>query len=218
VNGEMRELCGIRSTSIRLPDPQIPLQDCLPHRLVALGYRTTAIHGYRGSMFNRLNWYPLAGFEHTWFDRDLLDLLGHSSRCGSTFPGVCDGDIAGLIGRELDASPDARQFIYWMTLNAHLPIFATTDPRAAADCNASAVMRDDEQQCRLVKLHRLVMQALADMMASRRDTGLVIVGDHAPAFVSGERRHHLSPDHVPHAVIWPRDALPAAVPAPVAAP
>jgi hypothetical protein len=209
VNGEMRELCGIRSTSIRLPDPQIPLQDCLPHRLAALGYRTTAIHGYRGSMFNRLNWYPLAGFEHTWFDRDLRDLLGHSSRCGSTFPGVCDGDIAGLIGRELETSAASKQFIYWMTLNAHLPIFATTDPRAAADCEASAVTRDDEQQCRLVRLHRLVMQALADMMASRHDTGLVIVGDHAPAFVSGERRHHLSSDHVPHAVLWPRDAAAA---------
>lgn len=206
VNGELRELCGIRSTSIHLPDPRIPLQGCLPHALAAQGYTSTAMHGYRGSMFNRLHWYPELGFTQQLFDRELLERLGHASRCGATFPGVCDGDIPALIGRQLDDPAHPKQLVYWLSLNAHLPIYASDDPRAAIDCSASPTTASDEQECRLAKLHHLTMAALAEMMAQRRDTALVVVGDHAPAFVSGERRRQLSADHVPHAVLWPQPA------------
>lgn len=208
VNGELRELCGLRSSSISLPNPAIPLTGCLPHALAARGYHSSALHGYRGSMFGRSRWYPPTGFDQMLFDRDIDALLERSSRCGSTFPGICDGDIPAAIGSLLDRDPDAPQFVYWLTLNAHLPIYATHDPRAIVDCSVSSVLAEDEQQCRLVQLHRLVMQALADQLRERQDFGLVVVGDHAPAFVSGQRRHTLSADQVPFAVVWPRQPTP----------
>ncbi|SEQ83130.1 hypothetical protein SAMN04488038_11158 [Solimonas aquatica] len=207
VNGELRELCGLRSSSIRLPDPRIQLDHCLPHQLAALGYHSVAMHGYRGSMFNRLHWYPQLGFTERLFDRELLTRLGRESRCGATFPGVCDGDVPALIGRQLDDPAHARQFVYWLSLNAHLPIYESQDPRAAVDCSQSPTTAGDEQECRLAKLHHLLMQSLAEMMARRHDTALVVVGDHAPAFVAGTRREQLSPDHVPHAVLWPNTAV-----------
>lgn len=197
VNGELRELCALRSNSIRLPNPEIPLTGCLPHLMAERGYESIAIHGYRGSMFNRRNWYPLAGFDQMLFDADLSARLERTSRCGSTFPGVCDGDIPALIGRTLDASSHQPLLIYWLTLNAHLPVYATDDPRAAIECAAAETTARDTQHCRLVKLHRLVMQALANLMLERHDLSLIVVGDHAPAFVSGERRSHLSTERVP---------------------
>ena len=209
VNGELRELCGLRSNSIRLPNPAIPLDGCLPHALSVRGYASTAIHGYRGSMFNRNNWYPQAGFARSLFDRELSQVLGRESRCGATFPGACDGDVPKMIGQQLDEAGTSAQFVYWLTLNAHLPIYATDDPRARLDCSISSITASDEQQCRLVKLHRLVMQSLADLMAHRQDTALIVVGDHAPAFVSGQRRHSLSGTQVPSAVLWPRTAISA---------
>ena len=214
VNGELRELCGLRSNSIRLPNPAITLDGCLPHELAQRGYAGTAIHGFRSSMFNRNNWYPQAGFERSLFDRDLTKALGRESRCGATFPGTCDGDVPALIGKQLDQAASRPQFVYWLTLNAHLPIYATDDPRAQLDCRASSVTALDEQQCRLVKLHRLVMQSLADLMAHRQDTALIVVGDHAPAFVSGQRRHSLSDTQVPSAVLWPQTPLTTPVPNP----
>lgn len=217
VNGELRELCGLRSNSIRLPHPAIPLNGCLPERLATLGYETMALHGYRGSMFNRSAWYPLLGFQRSLFDQDLSQALQRSSRCGSTFPGICDGDVPEWIGNQLDQAGERPQFIYWLTLNAHLPIYATQDPRAEVDCASTAVTAGDEQQCRLVKLHHLVMQSLADLLSRRTDTALIVVGDHAPAFVSGTRRHQLSTTQVPSAVLWPRPAPEQASPVNVSA-
>lgn len=208
VNGELRELCGLRTNSIYLPSTAIPLKNCLPWVLAERGYETVAIHGYRGSMFKRSAWYPEAGFGRLMFDKELIRALGQNSRCGATFPGICDGDIPRLIGQLLDSKPQQAQFIYWLTLNAHLPIYETRDPRGNIACTTHPVLADDSQQCRLVKLHRLVTQSIADLMSTRTGVGLVVVGDHAPAFVSGKRRYMLSRDRVPYAAVWPKALMP----------
>jgi len=87
-SGEMRELCGRWKL-----DESVPFgpTECLPQRLHAAGYETTALHGFAGAMFDRKVWWNKAGFDHVAFGPDLKRAGAHA--CGGVFPGACDVDI-----------------------------------------------------------------------------------------------------------------------------
>lgn len=115
--GEMRELCGFWGDYTQLAGRQAP---CLPQRFKAAGYATTAIHSFESTIFDRWHWYPRIGFDQQLFKDDLLSRKAHP--CQGIFAGVCDRDVPRIIGDHLRAHTDQPQFVYWLTVNAHLPI------------------------------------------------------------------------------------------------
>jgi phosphoglycerol transferase MdoB-like AlkP superfamily enzyme len=204
VAGEARELCGNNLGFDILAISDRESHNCLPDRLVALGYRSIALHGMDGGMFNRSTWYKSIGFQGEWF-RDEFRQQGLPD-CMGAFVGTCDSAIAEWIGNRLekqDADPD---FVYWMTLNSHLPVLIPSALPAAADCSRTSLLSEQPPLCSWYQLvsnvhdsvFRLAMAKLA------RPTVFVIVGDHAPPFANPALRSQFSGTVVPYVLLLPR--------------
>lgn len=196
--GEIRELCQRWGDypEITSPDP-----DCLPAILARRGYATHAYHGFSPKFFDRDRWYPLIGFERMSF-RDQLEAQG-AGHCPNVFPGACDRDIPRLIGRDLAAAKQP-QFVYWLTLNSHLPVVANAQLRTE-NCRQLGPVLDSDYPpvCRLFAIWDDTAAALA-AMAVRPDfppTDILIVGDHMPPFTQQKSRLMFDSAKVPWALL-----------------
>jgi phosphoglycerol transferase MdoB-like AlkP superfamily enzyme len=207
VPGEARELCqsgigfGIRQASAA------QASGCLPTLLQKRGYKSFAIHGYSGRMFQRNRWYLDIGFDQCWFEQD-FDEIGLPD-CGDSFPGTCDASIAGWIGSALlSVSSDRPRFIYWVTLNSHLPVPAHPSLPDDDVCTTQPALQDSVALCSWFRLVRNVHQSVQQLALTRtiRPTVFVLVGDHAPPFTDTSLRTDFSATDVPYVLLTPKMA------------
>jgi hypothetical protein len=205
VPGEVRELCHthLGFGVLHISEPQS--RGCLPEEFAASGYRTYAVHGYVGNMFQRVDWYKRLGFQATWFAPD-LSRLG-LPECPGAFPGICDPSIAGWIGKALLAEPSTQpHFVYWVTLNSHVPL--PLNPELPADdlCASRPALAQSSALCSWFRLiHALhVSVAQAASQTTQRPTVFVLVGDHAPPFSNPTLRQNFSSTVVPWVILMPK--------------
>lgn len=174
VAGELRELCGLRPNHFNLAPVVDGYEDCLPNRLVGLGYSTYAIHGAVGLMYDRHLWYPRVGFQ----DMTFFEAKSWPNRCYS-FPGACDIDLAHEVRRKLKEG--GKKFVYWLILNTH----NFYDPRDIKldvfDCQAFDI-EDGSEACRSMKLQAQFFHSLSEILVDPELSGVevIVVGDHAP--------------------------------------
>ena len=202
-SGEIRELCGRwgdYSGLIGAADA-----NCLPARLRTRGYETTAMHSFVGSLFDRERWYPNIGFDHMVF-RDTLAKAG-ATECPGVFPGVCDRDVPAIIARRLKQA-QRPQFLYWLTVNSHLPVPAAAQLRTD-DCleHHPDFPMQNGSICRLATVIRAVDDSLARVISAPDfpESDILIVGDHMPPFFDHGSRSQFDPDHVPWILLTARD-------------
>ena len=201
--GELRELCDVDADhrSVSAIDPRI----CLPSMFRLAGYDAIAIHGFTGHLFERSNWYARLGFARTWFSEDILRRPG-VRQCGRLLRGVCDTDAAQIVSDELRAAPRGEpRFVYWMTLNSHLPV----DPEsAAASPLACARLAEGHNPdiCRLTRILQKVISAVAAiaMDSTIPPTRFILVGDHPPPFFWQAERSLFVDHRVPFVELIPR--------------
>ena len=207
--GEMRELCGRWGDYHELIEKRD--QNCLPARLARQGYRTTAIHGFDEGFFKRTDWYPHVGFQQLVFREQLFDT--GADKCGGVFPGACDRDVPAMIGERLKRA-EGKQFVYWLTLNSHIPVPASEGLRTK-DCARfdPALARDHAMICRLFSLWGDTNDGLARMLTDRDlpPTDVLIVGDHAPPFFDRSQRTQFDPARVPWVLLKHRKSRGAQV-------
>ena len=208
-NGEMRELCGRWGDYHELMEGKDA--KCLPARLAAQGYRTTAIHGFDESFFKRTKWYPNAGFQQMLFREELLGR--GAEKCGGVFPGACDRDVPATIAQRLKTAKE-KQFIYWLTLNSHIPVPASEQLRTK-ECDRfdPVLARDHAMICRLFSLWNDTNQGLAAMLTDPDlpPTDVLIVGDHAPPFFNRSQRSQFDSERVPWVLLKHRKSREAEV-------
>lgn len=192
---EIRELCsrwGDYFDFLDRPDPT-----CLPARLRARGYETLAVHSFISDFFDRAQWYPHLGFEEQAFAQDLVD--AGARECGGVFPGACDRDIPRLLARRI-RNAENPQFIYWLTLNSHLPV--PPDFNLDVDnCETVSAMLAEEfpMICRQFAIWDAVDAALVNQITDPEfpPTDILIVGDHMPPYFDRHHRSQFAPDRVP---------------------
>lgn len=208
VPGEGRELCHSHLGFGILHVGDAQRLSCLPQEFAALGYETSAVHGYAGKVFEREQWYRQLGFDRMWFRSQLYK--ENLPECPGVYPGACDWAIAPWIGKHLLSETGGKpQFVYWVTLNSHIPV--PEHPELPADrlCSSAAELQNSDALCswfRIVHaLHGSVVQ-LAIQQASR-PTIFVVVGDHAPPFSQPRLREQFSQTVVPYVVLMPRKLL-----------
>ena len=199
--GELRELCNL-DLDYRLIEPDSKL-DCLPKRFASHGYSITAIHGFSAMMFYRYQWWPRVGLTNTIFGQDLFR-MGYHSSCGSVFNGICDSNITAFIGDRLSQKGSGHQFIYWMTINTHLPV--PVDMAAHAPFPCQLIAHGTMEACMQAGLLRQLFSEIASMI-HRSDippTEFLLVGDHAPPFGSSQSRDTFIAQQVPYILLTPR--------------
>lgn len=210
-NGEVRELCGRWGEYAELMEGFH--SSCLPAQFAAKGYQTTAMHSFDGRFFERDQWYPNIGFQKAMFSRDLVNM--GAEVCPGVFPGACDRDVPAIIGDKLKHSK-SKQFIYWLTVNSHLPVPAhevlKTDHCERFD---AALAENHAMTCRLFSLWSEVGDGVARLLndPTLPATDVLIVGDHAPPFFDRRQRTQFEPDRVPWIMLKRKPADPAAAPA-----
>jgi phosphoglycerol transferase MdoB-like AlkP superfamily enzyme len=202
--GEGRELCGNTLGFGLLSASVAQLKDCLPTKLGARGYHSTSVHGFSAGMFRRHEWYGRMGFDEMWF-RDELEREG-LPLCRGPFPGICDAAIADWVGKRLQRNSDSPQFIYWVTLNSHLPVPLSNLVKDAPSCAGLPAAEKSRPICSWYQLIFNVHRSVAEvaMRSTARPTIFVIVGDHAPPFPSGDLRKQFSQEVVPYVVLVPK--------------
>ncbi|MBS1820770.1 MAG: sulfatase-like hydrolase/transferase [Acidobacteria bacterium] len=202
VSAEMRELCGSTLGLSVLSAPASTLKGCLPDRVERMGYHTIAIHGFAGTMFERISWYKKLHFDETWFQDQLLK--EGLPTCPGPLAGICDAAIPGWIDRRLQHA-EGPQFVYWLTLNSHLPVPVNNLVKDPPACSSEAFA--DDGICAWYRLVFNVHRSVAElaMKETAKPTIFVVVGDHAPPFTSMQRRNLFSYDMVPYVVLSPKD-------------
>jgi hypothetical protein len=202
-NAELRALCDRWG---QYDSFDFAKADCVPGRYRRAGYATTAIHSFTGNFFDRANWYPKLHFDRIMFGPDLIAAGARS--CGGIFPGACDDDVPSLIAKQLRVG-GKPQFVYWLTLNSHLPVIADS-VLGTDDCKLGP--RDwiaaNPQLCRLFLVHHRLAKAIKVLVAdpSLPPTDFLIVGDHMPPFFDRERRLRFDSSHVPYVLLRSRSA------------
>lgn len=194
-SGEIRELCGRWGEYYDLR--QTADVSCLPARLAKQGVPTTAFHSFEGSFFDRNQWYPNIGFEKVFFRDDLVE--GGAERCGGVFPGACDRDVPQQIGRYLKAS-DKPQFVYWLTVNSHLPVPLGSN-LGVENCErvSAHIAAEYPMICRQFAIWNAIDDALVAQLTDPAlpPTDVLIVGDHMPPYFDRHNRSQFAPDRVP---------------------
>jgi hypothetical protein len=207
-NAEVRELCGHWGNYFPLLDKPEPA--CLPARLAKLGYRTTAMHAFRPSFFQRESWYPNIGFQHLMFE-DALVAQG-AAACAGVFEGACDRDVPAIIVRLLKTAK-SPQFVYWLTLNSHIPV-PSDKTLHTANCAAFApeLAQKRPMACRMLMLWDESFGALAREMTKPDfpQTDVLIVGDHMPPFFSRKQRSAFDNNKVPWILLRAKPRAPEA--------
>jgi hypothetical protein len=206
--GEVRELCGRWGDYYELLERRD--DGCLPARLRAKGYETTAYHSFIGSFFERDKWYPNIGFERQLFAPDLFER--GVRECGGVFPGACDRDVPALLAEHLRKA-DKPQFLYWLTVNSHLPVPPGLNLEVDNCEKVSPVLaRDYPMICRQFAIWDAVDIALVrEIMADDfPPTDILIVGDHMPPYFDRSHRSQFAPDNVPYLHLrWKGDEVAA---------
>lgn len=206
VSGEFRELCGLKAEIGTTQSASEISGRCLPKLLEQEGYETTATHGFMGAMFDRKSWYRELGFENVQFLENLRS-LPKMHLCNGLCPGICDADVAALIGRELLAKTRGKpQFRYWMTLSSHLPVPLSRENSALMSCESSNAANRDSGICNWMALIYKANAAIAELSLTPGlpATQFIIVGDHAPPFLSSKRRSQFSQTEVPFIQLVPK--------------
>jgi len=204
-NGEMRELCGRWAEYAEVMERRDP--NCLPARLRARGYRTQATHTFNGTFFERSVWYPNIGFESMRFAPELIK--AGAERCPGVFVGACDRDVPSQLAKTLKSAKQP-QFLYWLTVNSHLPVVKSsalhTEECASFDARLAA---EFPMICRLMKLYDETGRSLAREITADDfpDADILIVGDHIPPFFDRYHREQFEPDSVPWILLRPRHAV-----------
>jgi hypothetical protein len=203
--GELRTLCRIYMPR-SIPTDQPGLDRCLPNLLSRLGYETVSYHGFNGWFYERTRWYPTMGFQRSYFADELKAFAPPSAICGMFFKGICDLWIADQVEHELATRPAERKFIYWLTLNSHLPVDYRLASESGFDCAGTETLREEIGPCNLARIHFQLYSRIARLALNRRipPTRFIVVGDHMPPFATLSERALYDEDRVPFVELIPR--------------
>ena len=200
---EFRELCGV-GMSYYSEVAEDDLKRCLPWAFRRLGFHTTAMHGFSRNMFARSEWYPLVGFDKMLFAEDMFR-SGYDVTCGGAYRGVCDTEVARLLADEI-GSEEGRRFVYWLTLNSHLPVAEATAMDVDFECEGLDVLAAYRDVCLLTKVLYGVLSSIAEIASNPAlpPTHFIVVGDHSPHFFGQAKRRLFVEGEVPVVELAPR--------------
>ena len=181
--------------------------DCLPARLAARGYGTYAVYTSTGHMFDMFDWYPKVGFAHLMFEEQMR-ARGERGHCGAVFRSACDAAASGVVRDLLTAPGGGPRFVYWLTIDSHMPI-EPTDGTPRWNCGVGGPF-GNQPVCLMAQIWADVIDATARIATDPElgPTTILVVGDHSPPFVRRTVQRYFLPGMVPWIALEPLIADP----------
>lgn len=137
------------------------------------GFTTMYLHGYAGNFYKRNENYQKYGFDEILFKEDFERKNLQSCKFG--FSGICDSSIAHFIDTLLeDPSP---KFIYWTTLDGHLPYEGQILEERPASCDLFGL---SEFECVYFARQEKTARYIAALVKKHPDVNFIVRGDHRP--------------------------------------
>lgn len=195
---EMRELCASQENYKDIGPDNDPA--CLPDMFREAGYDTIAFHGFQSHFFQRQNWYPLVGFQKSVFFDDIQGQL--PGRCGNVWRGVCDTELGKHISAMFNQF-DKPTFLYWLTLNTHVPVSPGTGT-GELNCGKPGARIANAEVCVMTELWRDVTNTVAQVALAHPGIEIFLVGDHRPPLIRRAAREHFSDSEVPWIRLSPK--------------
>jgi Sulfatase len=197
-SGEFREMCGAWGDYYQLLDAGDAAKlNCLPAMLATKGYATHAMHSFKGAFFKRDEWYPNIGFETREFWPELKER--GAEWCGGVFAGACDRQVPKLLAENLKKAKEPT-FLYWLTLNAHLPVPPGLNLNVENCTRVSPELaRDYPMICRQFAIFDDIDAALVKEITADDfpEADILLVGDHMPPYFDRHHRSQFDPERVP---------------------
>jgi Phosphoglycerol transferase and related proteins, alkaline phosphatase superfamily len=168
------------------------------------GYRVTGVHGYHYSFYNRIHIWPALGVQEMYFANKLKEQ--GLPECGDHFfRGICDTAIATWVLNYIQQNPQRKDFIYWLTLNTHLPLTNIHDDQYRSFAVPWQNKNIPEDVLQLAYQHHLLFKDLANKLSNplAPQPHMLLVGDHAPPYVDRNLRRHFDNKLVPYIELFP---------------
>jgi len=188
-----RELCGKWGTFLSYMDGKP--HDCLPSRLAKAGFETVSYDGFSSELFSLRDWYPRIGLQRLNFrddmQRDHPAIVGRE--CGTAVRGLCDDDVGKVIRGDLAATGDKPKFVYWLTLNSHLPY--TPLENGPLRCETPEAPIADKVPCELTEIWMRIFDTVAGIASdpAMPPLDIIVVGDHNTPMWSRAAASHFRP-------------------------
>lgn len=207
VEAEIRELCQAQVRT-KYPNPAyLPRRKCLPHLLKERGYRTTGVHGNSGQVFSRHVWWKGLGLEQRLFTDQIRRITGRDRSCPPSVwkSARCDVDALEAI-RERVLERPGKDFVHWLTLNAHQPVQQPDTTLTELRCSDQPFLQRENRLCRELQFQHIVTSLLAETATDPDlpDTAIILVGDHAVGFSMDHEKRFTRRGFVPYVVLWPK--------------
>lgn len=192
VEGELRELCGLELYNKGFALSRIEnkvFENCLPNQLKQKNYKTIAMHGTSGLLYDRTDWYIKAGFQEALFGEHFLGLR----RC-TAFKGVCDTQLINEVAKSFQQNINEKLFFYWMTLTSHQPYAKQDIYNKRFDCKKFS-MNPNGDACYNTQLQTQFFDDLVQLIKKPEMKGVevVVVGDHQPPVWGEEEVSQIKP-------------------------
>ncbi|ASK27512.1 sulfatase-like hydrolase/transferase [Neisseria chenwenguii] len=180
VEGELRELCGFggaRGFSFRRT-PAEKFSKCMPNILQKQGYKTIALHGASGQLYDRYAWYPKAGFNKI----QTAEYMMGKPTC-EAFGGVCDRVLYDEVKQGFRQND--KLFFYWLTLSTHADYSEKDLYNQRLKCE-DFQLPSDTLLCRNFRLQAQFFDGLAALLKQPEMKGaeVIVVGDHSPPVIN----------------------------------
>jgi phosphoglycerol transferase MdoB-like AlkP superfamily enzyme len=166
------------------------------------GYNTSAIHSYKGSMFERVIWWKNIGADEVYFSENIQAHNRYLRKLNydSPFTSVNDEDAFDFI--QSTSPSKGKQFVYFLTVNGHLPF------KRKMQRSKISFLFNIQQETNLSEeaknQHNRISDFLFHIAANLDSTKfqkVLILGDHMPPFVKKYDRSFYNNHFVPYLIL-----------------
>ncbi len=195
LEGEFRELCGIKLNSLTLPIAENVslLNGCLPQLLARQGFDVVMMHNADGKYYDRVNWYNYFTPDKIYFADEIRKEFGLKPVCGTSYKGTCEKE---LITEALPKILTGKKFLHFMTVVSHMPVaddiaVNSSFSKKAAE-NGFFSESGNEETMKFSSLIYDTLEALAELALQMKDENIMIIvtGDHATPMIGSAGRNY----------------------------
>jgi len=163
------------------------------------GFHTSAIHSFKGNMFERQLWWKNIGIQNVYFSEDIQKEREFKLKLNHETPFISANDEDAFDYIQNKAMKNKKEFLYFLTENGHLPF---------KGINKSSIIKDDIYNKKMGSMseegknqHKRIwgfLKYVTKKLDQNKIQKVLIIGDHMPPFVNKIDRAFYDDKFIPY--------------------